>query len=182
MEARDAPESSLDSRASTAENDLAWQSEKSCPKGKAGARRGSPGHHTHPSELPEPRKATSLGNKPPRRAGPEDTGMNAVSPDAGLGDGLAAREGTEKRSPAGGRVERPDLGPGRALKAEKGRTRRPQTGWPSAQPTTPVETAGPGLLPPRRRLLCGGVGVGLGVGNRRRPGLAGGGGAGPQGE
>lgn len=43
VEASDAPESSLDSRASTAENDLAWQSEKSCPKGKAGARRGSPG-------------------------------------------------------------------------------------------------------------------------------------------
>lgn len=74
------PESSLDSTAPTADNDLAWQSGKSSPKGKAGARRGSPGpHHTHPSELPEPRKATSLGNKPPRRAGPKDTGMNAVS-------------------------------------------------------------------------------------------------------
>ena len=37
------PESSLDSTAPTADNDLAWQSGKSSPKGKAGARRVSPG-------------------------------------------------------------------------------------------------------------------------------------------
>lgn len=72
------PESSLDSTAPTADNDLAWQSGKSSPKGKAGARRVSPGliTPTRPSFLSP---GTSLGNKPPRRAGPKDTGMNAVS-------------------------------------------------------------------------------------------------------